>query len=68
MAVCGPELQLRVGTGAQVEPHVRPAVAQLEAGNNLRVAAVEAFRDAQNRRQRPDGAPELAWQLRVVLV
>jgi hypothetical protein len=50
----GPELQLRVAGGAQLQQVVVAAVVQLESRDRLRVAAVEAFREAQDRRERAD--------------
>ena len=55
-----PELELRVARRAQLQQVVVAAVVELEAGNGLRVTAIEAFRQPQDRGQRahrPPGAP-----------
>jgi len=52
----GPQLQLRVARRAQLQQVVVAAVVKLEARDRLRVAAIEAFREAQNRGERADGA------------
>jgi hypothetical protein len=60
MARGGPQFQLRVAGGAQLQQVVVAAVVELEPGDGLGVAAVETFRQPQDRRQRahrPAGAP-----------
>ena len=52
----GPQLQLRVARRAQLQQVVVAAVVKLEARDRLRVAAIEAFREAQNGGERADGA------------
>src|SRR3954471_21978273 len=56
----GPELQLRVAGRAQLQQIVVAAVVELEPVDRLRVAAVEAFGQPQNRGQRPHRAPRPA--------
>ena len=46
----GPEFQLRIAGGAQLQQVVVAAVVDLEAGNTLRVAAIEALGEPQHRR------------------
>ena len=64
----GPELQLGVARRAQLQQVVVAAVVDLEAGDALCVAAVEALRQPQNGRQRADGAARAARQLLEALV
>ena len=63
-----PELQLRVARRAQLQQVVVAAIVELEAGDGLRVAAIEALREAQNRRQRADRAPRAAPQVAEAVV
>jgi hypothetical protein len=61
---CGrPEFQFGVPRGAELEQSVLSAVVQLDAGDGLGVAAIEALRQAQHRRQRPYDPPALPGQL-----
>jgi hypothetical protein len=64
----GPELQLGVARRAQLQQVVVAAVVNLDAGDALRVAAIEALREAQNGRQRADGPARAARQLSEALV
>ena len=41
---------------------------QFEAGYRLRMAAIEAFREPENRRERPDGPPAFAAELGILPV
>jgi hypothetical protein len=52
-----PEFQLRVAGGAKLQQVVVAAVVQLEAGDALRVTAIEAFGQAQDRGERPHVPP-----------
>jgi hypothetical protein len=65
---CGPELQLGVARRAQLQQVVVAAVVDLDAGDALCVAAVEAFRETQNGRQRADRPSRAARQLLEALV
>ena len=54
---CGrPEFQLRVARRPQLQQIVVAAVVQFEAGNRLRMAAIEAFGEPQNGGQGADAA------------
>jgi hypothetical protein len=55
MARGGPQFQLRIAGGAQLQQVVVAAVVELEPGDGLGVAAVEAFGQPQDRRQRAHG-------------
>jgi hypothetical protein len=57
MAGGGPELQLRVARGAQLQQVVVAAIVEFEAGDRLRVAAVKALGQPQDRRERAHGSP-----------
>src|SRR5215471_18900425 len=59
----GPQLQLGVACGAHLQEIVVASVVELEAGNRLRVAAIETFREAQQRRERSDDPPSASRQL-----
>jgi len=50
-----PEFELGVARRMQADDDVLAAVADFEAGNRLRMAAVETFRDTQDRGERLDG-------------
>jgi hypothetical protein len=51
-----PQLQLRVARGSHLQQPIVSAIVKLDARDRLRVAAVEAFGQAQNRRERADRA------------
>jgi hypothetical protein len=51
-----PQFKFRVARGAQLQQIVVAAVVKVEPRDGLRVAAVEAFGEAQNRGQGADGA------------
>jgi len=53
----GPQLQLGIARGAKLQQVVVAAVVELEAGDGLRVAAIEALRQPQDRRERAHGSP-----------
>ncbi|HEY6211319.1 MAG TPA: hypothetical protein VIW45_03495 [Vicinamibacterales bacterium] len=63
MALRGPEFQLRVAHGSDLQQIVVAAVVELDRAYALRVAAIEAFREAENRRERTDDAPLLPFQI-----
>jgi hypothetical protein len=64
----GPQLQLGIARGAQLQQIVVAAVVQLEAGDGLRVAAIEALGQTQDRGQRADGPPQPAPQIAEAVV
>ena len=53
-----PHLELRIAARMQRQRDVFAAVAHLEAGDRLGMAAIEAFGDAQDRREGAHGFPE----------
>jgi hypothetical protein len=57
-----PQLELGVALGPQLEQRVLAAVVQFDAADRLRMAAIEAFRQPQDRCQRPDGAASPAGE------
>jgi hypothetical protein len=56
MAIGSPQLELRVGLGAELEQRVLAAIVQLHAADRLRVAAIEALGEAKDGGERTDGA------------
>src|SRR5262245_17330899 len=58
----GPQLELGVARRPQLEEIVVAPVVELEAGNRLRVAAIETFREAQQRGERADNPARAARQ------
>jgi hypothetical protein len=64
----GPKLQLSVATGSHLQQRVLAAIVQLDAGQALRVTAVEIFGQPQNRGERANRPPALARQVRIVVV
>jgi hypothetical protein len=60
----GPELQLGVSRRPQLQQIVVAAVVKLETGDGLRVAAIQAFRQPQQRGERTDDAARAARQFR----
>ena len=63
-----PQFELRIAAGAYLQEGILTAIVQLDARQVLRVAAVEAFGQAQNCRERPHGPAALARELREVVV
>jgi len=49
MAVGGPQLELGVGLGPELQQGVFAPVVQLDAADGLRMAAVQALSEPQNR-------------------
>ena len=64
----GPQLELHIACRPQLQQVVVAAVVDLEAGNTLRVAAIEALGEPQHRRQRANGAPRPPRQLAEAVV
>src|SRR3989442_11639891 len=58
-----PQLELRVTRRANLQQAVVAAIVEVEGGDGLRVAAIEAFGEPQDGRERPDGPPPLARQV-----
>jgi hypothetical protein len=63
MAVRGPQLELGVALGAELEQRVVAAVVQLDAADRLGVAAIEAFGEAQDGRERANGPAPLLGEV-----
>src|SRR5262245_47918142 len=63
-----PQFELRVARRPQLQEIVVAAIVQLDARDRLRVAAIEAFRQPQNRRERPDDDPRPSRQVAVCFV
>jgi hypothetical protein len=51
VAVGRPHFELRIARAVQLEEEVVAAIAEVEAGNHLCVAAFEALRETQDRRE-----------------
>jgi hypothetical protein len=68
MAARGPQLELGVAAGADLEQPVLAAIVEIDAGDRLGVAAIEALGQPHNRRQRPDRAAPPARQIPVPFV
>jgi hypothetical protein len=66
VAIRRPGLELGVARRAQLQLEVVAAIPHVEAGDHLRVAAVEAFRHAKNGGQQPDGAPPIGGQVGIL--
>ena len=60
MALCGPELELGVAGGANLQQRILAPIVEFDAGNRLGVAAIEILRQAQDRREMPDDFAALA--------
>jgi hypothetical protein len=66
--VCGPQLEFRVPRRTETD-HVCVALGDdVDRRHNLRMAAIEPFREPQHRRQRPDRAPQPTLQHPITLV
>jgi hypothetical protein len=64
----GPEFQFRITRRADLQEIVVATIVELQARDGLRVAAIEALRETQNRRQRPHDPPRAAPQRAEALV
>ena len=60
MARGRPELELRVARRPHLQQRVVAAIVQLDAGDGLRVAAIEALGQPENGGERADGLPARA--------
>jgi len=63
-----PELQLRVAGRAELQQVVVTAVVEFEARDGLGVAAIETFREPQDRGERPHRAARAPPQIREAVV
>jgi len=63
VAARGPELELRVAAGSNLQQAVLAAIVKVDIGDRLGVTAIEALGQPENRRQRPNRAAALARQL-----
>jgi hypothetical protein len=63
MAGCSPELQFGVSRRPHLQQRVRATVVKLEAGNRLRVAAIEALRQPKDGGERSYDQPPLAQEV-----
>ena len=68
MAVRGPELELGVPAGSQSGKVILASRVQVDGGDRLSVAAIEALRQANHRRQRLDRPTQRAAQIAVALM
>src|SRR5688500_19175069 len=68
MAGSRPDLELGVTLRLHLQDHGVALVAQLEAGDHLAMTAVEALRDAEDRRQQPDRSPQRGRKVCVLLM
>jgi hypothetical protein len=59
----GPQFQFRVARRPHLQQVVVASIAQLEPGDGLSVASIEALREPENRRQRPHGASRTPSQV-----
>lgn len=64
----GPEFQLRVARRPQLQQVVVSAVVKLDAVDDLRVTAIQAFGEPQDRRERADRAPRPAPEIAEAVV
>ena len=65
VAVGGPELELGVARGAQPRQVVVAPRIQVDAGQRLRVAAIQAFGEPDHGRKRLDGLPQRALEFAI---
>ena len=64
----GPELQLGVARRPGLQQRIVAAIAELHGGDRLRVAAIEAFSQPQDRRERANRPAPLAAQVGIAVV
>ena len=64
----GPQLELRVAARTHLEQRVVASIVELESGDDLGVAAVEALGQAENRGKGPDSSPPAAAEIGVLVV
>ena len=63
-----PELEFGIAAGANLQQAVLAAIVKIDTGHRLRMAAVEALRHPQDRRQGPDDTPAFPWKAAVAFV
>src|SRR6266542_555138 len=68
VTMCGPQLQLRVAVRAKPGEVVIAAWKEVNPGERLRVAPIQAFGQPDNRRQHPHGSAQRIAQVPVSLV
>src|ERR1700745_3692897 len=68
VALRGPDFELRVAAGVQVEQRVGTAIDEPDIRDGLGMAAVEAFAQPENARQRAHGTPPRTGEARVLVV
>src|SRR5262249_32952247 len=68
MSLRGPELELRVASRPDLQQRVVAAVVELEAGDRLRVTAIEIFRQTKLRREPSDAFTSLSAEFSEVRV
>ena len=68
MAVGGPELELGVAGGAQARQVVVAAGIEVDAGQGLRVAPIQAFGKAYHGRESLDGLAQRALEFAIPVV
>jgi hypothetical protein len=66
VAVRSPDLQFGIAGRSEQQQEILAAIAQLEAGDHLRVAAVEALRHAEYRRQQSYATAEIGGKIPVL--
>ena len=59
MAIRGPHLEFRVARRLELQQEVVAAIAQLQGGNDLCVAALETLGEAQDRGEQPHAFPQV---------
>jgi hypothetical protein len=68
MTIGGPQFEFCFARRSQLQQGIVAAIVEIDAGDDLGVAAVQTFREPDNRRQDADGAPQRARQLAKSLV
>jgi hypothetical protein len=63
-----PQFELGVAVGSNLQQRVVAAVVEIDAGDGLRVAAIEAFSEAQNSREHANRPPPFGGERTVALV
>jgi hypothetical protein len=63
-----PQFELRITTRPNLQQGILAAIMELDVRNQLRMAAVEAFRETHHRCKRPDRSPAFLIQPRIFVV
>ena len=66
--MCGPQFELGVARRAQLDQVLAPAVHDIDAADDLRMAAIEILDQPQNRRQYADDGAQLRPERAVFFV